>query len=1703
MAAAGSALAVALLATTSLGQTWVAPISGNWSNTANWSGGVLPSSGIDTTLNFRNLYGAGAITVTNDFGPFTANSLVLENQAGGGTFAITPSAAANTLTLATSSGNVLPTIVHNSGRTVSFAASGTTPNLILANQTTITGSGTGLLSIDANVGGTGGLVINQTGGGRIALNSNNNNFTGGVRLVSGVLQLGAANALGDASNTLTIDGGLLQWGTATTEAHNIQLNQDLVIGGTTAFTNLDGVLSDGMNGAKGIRIGTISSSSLGSATTMAFRNTSGFSGAVTIDPMSSGGDDIRLASNTTAATDGRWTNVSSVTAYGVSGINLDNTAANNNNRINDSAAINLNRSNFTISGNSSAATAETLGALTFSGQASFNLNPNAASPLSVTFASSTRASRGTMTFTGSNFGQAPGNGAGNIYFTSAPTADLIGGGGGANSQNISVLPYAIATNTAATAQFTSLATYDASGVRPLTAAEFRSDLYNTRDTSSNVNARTITSTAGINAGSQGDTTTYNALVINSVSSGSSPGYFTGSGKLALTSGELVFGLSGSATPGATTVPSMLAVNELKFGAAEGVIHTVNSGVITGTISGTGGITKSGPTALMLSGNNTFSGTVTVGGGNLLFSRDANLGNASNGIRLETGAGGALAFVPYSNVSYAQTIADTFSGSLGRSIELAGAGGQLMCNGQTSSLAVSSNISGAGELLIGQAGLTSNISSGLSFYNVNSGSGTVVLSGNNTYTGRTILDGGVIAVSSDANLGSGGDLVFGGLAFPSAALRIDGDLATSRRIHATSGANIWLNGGNFTYNGVAGDHLGSDIAFLFFGSGTATFTQPQLIASFTIGTTSLFGSQHNAVTGSTVILKDNAALATVSGAYTVNAGGELRLDNSGTNLTNRLATNNVVLGGGAFSMIGNAAAASEERIGTLNPSDSGSNAGLARVNLQSTGTQGVLLGATSFTRTGGAGVLVTGGGLDGTYGANTATLSFNAAPTLTGNIIPGVIGQPTGGIVGFMTSGTADTAHQVGGVSSTPIRMLTAGEYTSNSLGGGASSNADITAPTSLGVSASVNAARIQGGGGVTIGAGQTLTLGTGHIITTNGANSGIQSDGLGNATLSFGAANAFVYTGQDLAIGSTSANGGVTIAGTGGMLKAGPGTLTINSPATLTNTVVTAEGTLKYGVANALGVTTPQTIGVGATVDTSVGASTVATLNGYGRLYFGASPVTVTSANFLGSFEGSGPLTLSGGATIAGTSPNFTGTTTLVGVSGANFFVNSGPGALGTGTGSNNLVTINGVNSLILGSNVTEFDRNIDILDTGGAAFVVAAGTLGNFSGNITLHGRGLRMGSNSTASMMITGNILEEAGHPSDVALGFGNGALWGNNTFSGNMLMTGQANTVLGVGSDTALGTSTIVYGTAGGGSFLRADRGARTLSNNISLTVAAPSIGTVGSSDLTLNGNVSLPAGGTPNFKIFNTGLTSINGVISGAATSFTKSGGGALALGGANTYGGTTIVAQGELIISVGGSHATNGNYTVSDGGLLRVNGSITIASGTPTLAVSGAGVLAGSGSIALPTSLSAGAIIDPGNSAGTLTTGDITMLAGSMMNMELGTAGVVGGGVNDLIASTGSLSLPTTGTVVVNLLPLPGFLSTGSETYTLMTYNGTTPATGSAASFSLGSAPGNVTSVTFDTTSVPGSVLITVVPAPTGLALLGVAGILAPTRRRRR
>ena len=184
--------------------------------------------------------------------------------------------------------------------------------------------------------------------------------------------------------------------------------------------------------------------------------------------------------------------------------------------------------------------------------------------------------------------------------------------------------------------------------------------------------------------------------------------------------------------------------------------------------------------------------------------------------------------------------------------------------------------------------------------------------------------------------------------------------------------------------------------------------------------------------------------------------------------------------------------------------------------------------------------------------------------------------------------------------------------------------------------------------------------------------------------------------------------------------------------------------------------------------------------------------------------------------------------------------------------------------------------------------------------------------------------------------------------------------------------------------------------------------------------------------------------------GGVTGLKKQGAGLLILtnGGGSTMSGAVLIEQGTLQVGAGETGGGLGSGVVTNAGALVINrannlslnnaihgsGSLTKeGAGALTLGVNG--TLAGGSALTLAAgttltgfgtnsgAVSVGGELAPGTSPGTLTVGDLTLQSGSTATFELNTNNTVGGGVNDLIAVNGNLTL-NNNQLTIDLLNLP-------------------------------------------------------------------------------
>ena len=408
------------------------------------------------------------------------------------------------------------------------------------------------------------------------------------------------------------------------------------------------------------------------------------------------------------------------------------------------------------------------------------------------------------------------------------------------------------------------------------------------------------------------------------------GYLQISADANLGSGGLTLNGGGVSINASITVDNAITLNQNAI-----ISHNNTDTTLSGIISGAGHWMKLGSGTLTLSGDNTYSGSVTIINGTLAIASDANLGTGnlifSGGhlsITAATTIDNAMAFNQNATVSNSAAVvvsgvisgANLFTKEGAGALTLSGANthtGSINVNagtlalangsalGNSSGVTVASGahlqlhadetvgaISGAGDIELGSSTLTSNSSINTSVSGVISGSGalvkegsgTLTLSGTNTFSGDTTLNAGTLAVSGGSALDDDSSVTVGN----NSTLEITdsetlGALSGSGSVHIGSGEvlSVGANDSSTTFSGVISDTASGSLEKV--GSGTLTLSGTSTYdGSTTVGDGTLLvdGALSNT---SGVTVASGATLGGVGSVngVTVNNGGTLIAATDGT------------------------------------------------------------------------------------------------------------------------------------------------------------------------------------------------------------------------------------------------------------------------------------------------------------------------------------------------------------------------------------------------------------------------------------------------------------------------------------------------------------------------------------------------------------------------------------------------------------------------------------------------------------------------------------------------------------------------------------------------------------------------------------------------------------------------------------------------------
>ncbi|RST53953.1 autotransporter-associated beta strand repeat-containing protein [Variovorax sp. DXTD-1] len=813
----------------------------------------------------------------------------------------------------------------------------------------------------------------------------------------------------------------------------------------------------------------------------------------------------------------------------------------------------------------------------------------------------------------------------------------------------------------------------------------------------------------------------------------------------------------------TTVGALAGAGLVDIGTATLTMGGAN-GTFTGAISGAGGLTRTGAGTQTFTGcNNSYSGGTTINGGAISTNCLANGGLAS-GIGASPAASSNLMLANSGVLQYTGP-----STTIDRGITLGGSWGYLDVTAGTTL-----GFTGA---VVGGGGL------------VKRNQGTVVLSGTNTYTGSTWVEGGTLRAGSTNAFGPGGVRMTNGAG---STLDLAGFNNSTQFLEFGVGDTVTLGTGTLTiYDGLGASFAGTISGagnVVKAGTGTQTFTGCSSYA----GTTTVSGG-------------------TLNVSCLANGGSDSAIGSSSA------AASNLVLNGGTLGYIG--AATSTDRLFTLGATGALGASGTGPVSYTNTGAIAFLnpntanlLGlsgtntgnnslAAQITNNGTGTTSLTKSGT-GTWILNNPNSTYTGTTTISGGVL-GVDKLSNGGVASSIGQSSSAANNLVIGSGST-LRYTGAGDTTDRlfTLSTGASviessgtgavvfSNTGSAAYTGSGARTlalgGTNTGANTMGGTIVDGPGGTTTLaknGPGNwVLTGNNTFTGNTVINDGNLTIGNGGTTGNAGAGNVFVVNSTSTlslnrsdtfNFNGTISGAGNLAQIGTGT-----------TVLTAAGNAVGGITS-VSAGTLQVNGALATAGISMTGTSALTVNGTVQAAGGTAAAITGDA-------GASTLNVNAGGTLraSGDLGAGTDTATLAGT------LNTGAGTLNLGAGNDTLALNDGgtIAGIANGGTGTESgagdtlqvnntaSRTLDGTSTAGFETLIKQG-----AGTLTLTGaQAYAAGTTVQAGTLLVNGNQAGAGGPTTVQSG---AALGGTGTVAGDVTVASGA--VLSPGNTGAVGT------------------------------------------------------------------------------------------------------------------------------------------------------------------------------------------------------------------------------------------------------------------------------------------------------------------------
>lgn len=1043
--------------------------------------------------------------------------------------------------------------------------------------------------------------------------------------------------------------------------------------------------------------------------------------------------------------------------------------------------------------------------------------------------------------------------------------------------------------------------------------------------------------------------------------------------------------------------------EVADNSSAGVINVASGQTVnvTGILSQTNGTLnttkfgKDGAGILVFNnGGGTYNGQLQIGNGSVVVGATGALGTntsaVARGIDLGLNVGDVaqannVSLLASNGVTVGQSIfVAANTGSALRTIGISGAGSATFSN----------EIYLGGDLTV-DAGANATDSVTISGAVVNTGrlnktgSGTLVLTASNTYSGNTLISAGTLQVGNGGSTGfitnnitNNGTLVFNRSDNSTAANLISGNGAVVKRGAGTTtltGANTFNGALTIAAGGLsvgANNNLGGGTAMTISNAGklltTAGFSSSRAITigagggEISVATGTGF-TNTGGLNGSTALTKSGTGtmtLATTAGDYSGTltiSGGTVAANTTLSSADVIVANSGVLAGSGTLDQV------TVQAGGRVGPGNSPGNLSLGALTFDANSGYNWEVDNVSGTAGTNWDLITVGSGTGtvtfGNTSSNKLTIYITGAATGFSNTSSySWLIIDAGTLSGFSADAFAFNYSTLNGVSPT-------GAFSVSDSGGdlmllydAPSAVYDVTV-----TSGSQTQSEASGGTNQFIGALATVNkLGAGTLVMTNADNSytgvttvkqgTLQIDGAvgttGNTLL--GQASSAVVIGDVTNNTSAAFNFGAAVQNDRGLsVVAGTGAAGRTIGTTIGSGTATQAGTVVMAT------------------NTDYSAASGGTLQVSGAIS-GAGNATVTNS---GTVVFSGDNTYTGTTTVSSNSTLVAANNSALGATNGGTTVNSG----GTLALSNNISTAENITIAGTGVGTNGALRNLSGANTSSGTITVASAARINADASSSLSVNNINLGSANTLSFggagtnILTGGITNVSANTRVFKDGTGELVINNAGATTGNAQMQISGGKVTLAGGSYSTSTDTVTRALD-----LGLDAGDLSTSNNVSFYVnaaqtmsnsiyVAPSSGGQGTRTL---GTESTSGTATFNREIYLGGNLIVSAAGGGTALfsgniinsgNLTKSGNGTVTLSGANTFAGSVAVNAGTLNLSGGSALNDTNAVTVESGATFALGSGETIGS------------LAGAGDLSLGTSQ----LITGGNNSSTTLSGAVS------------------------------------------------------------------------------------------------------------------------------